>query len=222
MELTPSLHAFIWTLPAANNCNTFLIRTQEKTILIDPGHAAHFPHVQQDLSGLGITTGDVDLIICTHAHPDHMEAVGLFDCEKTLFAMHEAEWNLVMAMADRFKAATGTDPKQLNPDFFLTEGRLDAGDVALDVYHTPGHSRGGITLYWAAEKALFTGDLIFANGLGRTDLPGGNSAQLKESIRRMSGLDSRFLLSGHGDVVTGEDAVKRNFDQVATMWFNYL
>jgi glyoxylase-like metal-dependent hydrolase (beta-lactamase superfamily II) len=68
----------------------------------------------------------------------------------------------------------------------------------LSIFHTPGHSPGSATLYWPAQKALFTGDLIFKEGFGRTDLPGGDSATLKESIKRMAELDVELLLSGHG------------------------
>ena len=222
MELTPNLHAFIWTSPSANNCNTFLIRSAEKHILIDPGHVAHFEHVRQGLHDIGMVMDDIDLIICTHAHPDHMEAIGLFDRERTLFALHHAEWQLVQSMSAHLKSVMGSDMDRLTPDFFLTEGDLKVGDISLAVFHTPGHSPGGVTLYWPAEKALFTGDLIFGGGLGRTDLPGGDGAALKESIKRMAKLDSEYMLSGHGDLVAGGDAVQQNFRQVEQKWFNYL
>jgi glyoxylase-like metal-dependent hydrolase (beta-lactamase superfamily II) len=115
-----------------------------------------------------------------------------------------------------------TDLEMFQPDFFVDEGDLTVGDISLEVFHTPGHSPGGITLYWPAEKALITGDLIFKDGLGRTDLPGGSGRQLKESIRRMGSLDSHWLLSGHGDVVSGVEAVKANFKRVEQMWFGYV
>ena len=67
-----------------------------------------------------------------------------------------------------------------------------------------------------------TGDVIFNNGLGRTDLPGGNGAQLKESIRKLSAIDAQWLLSGHGEPVIGADAVSANFEQVERMWFPYI
>jgi len=54
-------------------------------------------------------------------------------------------------------------------------------------------------------KALFTGDLIFKEGFGRTDLPGGDSATLKESIKRMADLEVELLLSGHGDIIAGNN-----------------
>jgi len=222
MELTPNLHAFLWTSPRANNCNTYLLRSSQKAVLIDPGHAAFFDHVRRGLEGLNLSTADIDLVICTHAHPDHIEAVRLFADAAVLFALHTAEWELIKGMAASLNSALHADLSQFCPDFFLTEGELTIGDITIDVYHTPGHSPGGVTLHWQAAGALFTGDLIFKNGLGRTDLPGGNGAQLKESIRRMADLGADWLLPGHGEVVSGTEAVHANFDAVQQVWFGYI
>jgi hydroxyacylglutathione hydrolase len=221
VELTPNLHAFLWTSTRTNNCNTYLIRS-EKNILIDPGHLAYFEHVRDGLHQLGLSTGAIDLVVCTHAHPDHIEAVQQFDRSPALFALHAREWQLLREMAPVLKASMDIDLDCFTPDFFLTEGELKVGDVLLDVYHTPGHSPGAVTLHWPAVGALFTGDLIFQDALGRTDLPGGNGTQLKDSIRRMGTLDAAWLLSGHGDVVSGVDAVKSNFELVEREWFGYI
>lgn len=222
MELTDGLHAFLWTSPSVNNCNTYLIRSAAKTILIDPGHAAYFDHVERGLAGLGVTVTDVDLVVCTHAHPDHIEAVRLFADTPALFALHEAEWRLAEEMAPMIRSSMNLDVSGFAPDFFLTEGDLTVGDVGLEIYHTPGHAPGAITIYWPKEKALFTGDLIFSGGLGRTDLPGGNGARLKESIRRMAAVDADWLLSGHGDIIRGAEAVRANFARVEGAWFSYI
>lgn len=222
MELTPNLHAFLWTNPSANNCNTYLIRSNQKHILIDPGHALYADHVRNALKELELSFEDIDLVICTHAHPDHIEAVSLFTRTKTQFTLHETEWELVQKMAPFMKNSMNMDLEALTPDFFLADGELMVGDIMLEVYHTPGHSPGGVTLRLPAEKALFTGDLIFAGGLGRTDLPGGNGGQLKQSIRRMAALDANWLLSGHGEILSGADAVASNFQQVEQTWFRYI
>ncbi|BBO84462.1 MBL fold metallo-hydrolase [Desulfosarcina ovata] len=222
MELTPHLHAFLWTSMQANNCNTYLLRSDEKNILVDPGHAAHFEHVERGLRQLNLSVADIDLVICTHAHPDHIEAVRFFVDTKAQFTLHGDEWQLIQNMPPYLRRTLAIDPEQFAPDFFLTEGELNVGDIALEIYHTPGHSPGGVTLRWPAERAMFTGDLIFRDGLGRTDLPGGNGVQLKASIRRMGELTADWLLSGHGEVVTGTDAVRENFRQVEATWFAYV
>ncbi len=222
MELTPNLYAFLWTSPSANNCNTYLLRSPQKNILIDPGHLNHFGHVRNALARLELSPEDIDLIICTHAHPDHMEAVTQFGNGSTQMALHPDEWEMVRQMAPFVKSTLNLDITQYEPDFFLTEGGLAVGDIALDVYHTPGHTPGGISLLWRKEGALFSGDLIFAGGLGRTDLPGGSGEQLKASIRKVAGLNAQWLLSGHGELISGSDAVRSNFSQVQQSWFGYL
>jgi glyoxylase-like metal-dependent hydrolase (beta-lactamase superfamily II) len=222
MELTPNLHAFLWTSTRANNCNTYLLRLPQKTILIDPGHAAYFDHVSDGLRHLGLTVAEIDLVICTHAHPDHIEAVRLFADTPAKFALHHAEWELIEEMAPLLKASMNMELEHFAPDFFLEAGALTVGDIDLMVHHTPGHSPGAVCLFWPAEKALFSGDLIFKGGVGRTDLPGGDAGQLKDSIRRMGKLESAWLLPGHGEVVSGTERVAANFDQVENAWFGYV
>ena len=220
MELTPNLHAFLWTAYQRNNCNTYLLRSGNTHIIVDPGHADLFEHVRQALGDLDLALDDIDLVVCTHAHPDHIEAVRFFSASR--FALHSAEWELIQRMAPYLKRSMGIDADRFTPDFFLAEGALNVGDIALQVYHTPGHSPGGITLHWPSAGALLTGDLIFKGGLGRTDLPGGNGHQLKESIRRMGEIRADWLLSGHGEVVAGEANVAANFKSVEASWFGYV
>jgi hydroxyacylglutathione hydrolase len=99
---------------------------------------------------------------------------------------------------------------------------LRIGDVALEVIMTPGHSPGSLCFYWPDRKALFTGDVIFSQSIGRTDLPGGSGKRLKESIMRLSTLEVDYLLSGHSGPVLGKEAVQDNFRMVADYWFSYL
>jgi hydroxyacylglutathione hydrolase len=134
--------------------------------------------------------------------------------------MHQLEMDFVRKMAPHHAEVVKTG--RFEPDILLQEGDLQIGDIALQVLHTPGHSPGSICLYWPAEKALFTGDLIFNQGIGRTDLPGGNGQALKESIRKASALDVEILLPGHGDAISGRDAVRKNFEGVESFWFAYI
>jgi glyoxylase-like metal-dependent hydrolase (beta-lactamase superfamily II) len=221
MEVFNNLHAFIWQSMTSNNCNTYLIDGPTR-VLIDPGHKSLFVHVEQGLKRLGLTVGDIDLVVCTHAHPDHIEAVQLFRDVPTLFTLHKDEWQWAATIGKQMSAAFGIDMDALQPDFFLTEGNLSLDGLALDIIHTPGHSPGSATLYWPSQKALFTGDLIFKEGVGRTDLPGGNGSVLKESIKRLAQLDVEWVLPGHGDIISGTEAVRENFNQVEQFYFAYV
>ena len=219
MRITERLHAFIWDSMTSNNCNTYLIDGSER-ILIDPGHVMHFDHVRKGLAELGLGVEDIDAVIVTHAHPDHIEAVRLFKGGSARVAMHEMAWQLIASFGPMIDP--NMDINLLRPDVFLGEGKTEMGDVAFEVVHTPGHSPGSVSLYWPEKKALFAGDLIFEQGIGRTDIPGGDGAQLKDSIRRVADLDVELLLPGHGGVIRGKTAVQENFRQVMDFWFTYV
>jgi len=221
MQITNNLHAFIWQSMTTNNCNAYFIDGPTR-ILIDPGHQALFDHVELGLRDLGLKTDDIDLVICTHAHPDHLEAVPLLKKKGAQFALHEIEWQWTATAGRQMSAAFGIDIDTFAPDFFLQEGELSLDGLEMKVFHTPGHSPGSVCLYWPAQKALFTGDLVFKEGLGRTDLPGGDGALIKESIQRMSQLDVELLLSGHGEIISGAREVKSNFEQIEDFWFRYV
>ncbi|MCP4621965.1 MAG: MBL fold metallo-hydrolase [bacterium] len=211
----------MWQSMSTNNCNAYFIDGPSR-VLIDPGHRALFEHVQRGLEDLNLSIQDIDVVICTHAHPDHLEAVPIFKDTPALFTMHETEWQWAANIGKHMSASFGIDINDLRPDFFLTEGNLSLNGLDLDIIHTPGHSPGSVSLYWPQQKALFTGDLIFKEGVGRTDLPGGDGSQLKESIKGLNNLDVEWLLSGHGDVISGSDNVKKNFENVESFYFAYV
>jgi hydroxyacylglutathione hydrolase len=219
MKISEALHAFVWQDPSTNNANTYFI-TGSKKILVDPGHHHLFGNVKGHLSRLSITPQDIDLIILTHGHPDHVEAVRSFSGSRTIIAIHEAELGFVNKLAPHYGTAMGVT--DFEPQILLREGELGVGDIKFQIIHAPGHSPGSICIYWPQEKALITGDVIFYQGIGRTDLPGGSGQSLKESIKALSTLDVEHLLPGHGEVVSGRALVKSNFSEVERMWFQYI
>ena len=221
MKVFDNLHAFVWKSMTTNNCNAYFIDGPSR-VLIDPGHSRLFDHVEQGLKHLDLSISDIDLIICTHAHPDHIEAVQLFKDIPTRFTLHEDEWQWAATIGKQMSAAFGIDMDALLPDFFLKQGDLYIGDLELKIIHTPGHSPGSVTLYWPSQKALFTGDLVFKEGLGRTDLPGGDGSLLKESIKRLADLDVKWMLPGHGEIISGTEKVRKNFTEIEQFYFAYV
>lgn len=219
MKVTDGLYAFQWNSISANNCNTYLIDGPAK-ILIDPGHFHLFDHVAEQLRTLGIKMSDIDLILATHAHPDHFEAAKHFKDQPALFAVSLEDWRLIQWIGDQMGSALDLDA--YTPDFFLGTGSLDVKGIELTVVPSPGHSPGSVALYWPARKALFAGDVIFRDGIGRTDLPGGNGPILKKSIKELGSLDSEWLLPGHGEIIRGGAEVRSNFKRVEEAWFNYI
>lgn len=220
MQVFDKFHAFIWNSMTANNCNTYLIDGPTR-ILIDPGHLHLFDHVRIELGKLDLGIDDLGLIICTHTHPDHIEAAQLFKQMSVPVAFHEQGWNLIKAMEKQI-TAMGVSLDMIIPDFFLEEGDLSINGLDLKIFHTPGHSPGSICILWPETGALITGDLIFKEGLGRTDLPGGNGHQIKESIMRMADLDIEWILPGHGDILSGKKEVRNNFALLEQFYFSYV
>ena len=212
-KIFEGLYAFIWQDYRQNNCNSYLI-DDGKRILIDPGHSHLFAHVEDGLAALKIDPASIDLVIITHAHPDHMEAAQFFR-KPTQLAIGTTEFEYLKQLA-------GDYYKVPEPDFFLAPGELEAGNLHFEIIDTPGHTPGSICLYWPSQGALFTGDLIFEQGIGRTDLPGGSGRQLKGSILKVETLATQYLLPGHGNIISGARAVKDNFTQIKEYWFRYL
>jgi glyoxylase-like metal-dependent hydrolase (beta-lactamase superfamily II) len=221
MEIFEGLHAFLWQSASSNNCNTYLIDGPGR-VLIDPGHLRLFDPVERGLDSLGLHPADIDLVICTHGHPDHFEAVARFEGLPTRRGMHPTDWELVRSVGRQTGLGDEERLAQVAPDVFLNEGSLRIRDLDLVVIHTPGHSPGSLCIHWPQERTLFCGDVVFNGGVGRVDLPGGDGRALQDSIRRLATLDIERLLPGHGDPVLGADAVRSNFDLVLRTYFGFL
>ena len=221
MKISEHFEAILWRSMSANNCNCYLINGS-KRILIDPGHRSLFQHVEQGLRDMGLSVADIDVVLCTHAHPDHIESVQAVKKAGAKFGLHAEEWELVKAMIPHMPEAPATALEDYKPDFFLQEGDLQLGDLEFQVFHTPGHSPGSVCFYSPTDKVLVTGDVIFKDGIGRTDLPGGNGKQLKQSLEKLSRIPAEFVLPGHGDIVSGRDQVKANHERIDRMYEYYL
>lgn len=155
----------------------------------------------------------------THAHFDHIGgAAAIADALNPLplVALHPADHVLWRAGGGGRMFGLPIDPGP-EPSIDLTHGQiLKLGCNTLEVRHVPGHTPGHVLFYCAAERVCFCGDLIFAGGVGRTDLPGGSWESLVNSIRAQVYTlpDETRLLSGHGPETTvGEEKISNPFVQ---------
>jgi glyoxylase-like metal-dependent hydrolase (beta-lactamase superfamily II) len=220
MQIAEGLYAYPWSQTTANNCNTYLLNGASP-VMVDPGHAQLYGHVENGLAADGIHQAP-GLVILTHCHPDHLEAAARLQPLGAKLAMHPAEVEYMNGEGKRLAAAMGLSFPEITFDLFLEEGELEAGGQRIEVLHTPGHSPGHVCLHLPEHKALIAGDLVFAQGVGRVDFPGGDGEALKASINRVAELDLELVLPGHGPVIKGADQVAQNFQLITRMYFGML
>ena len=217
MKLTDDLYVYPWTSYQENNCNTIFIDGKVPT-LIDPGHMHLFNHVAEGMAKDGNAVDRVKCILCTHGHPDHIEAMAGFDKE-VLKGIGKEEYEYLHNGGKELFLAMGCRMPEAPFKLFLKEGSMALGDKILRIIPTPGHSPGSICLYWEDKKALISGDTVFYMGVGRTDLQGGDVDALADSVERLSKLKIEYLIPGHGEMLKGEKAVQNNFRTILEEFF---
>ncbi|MCX6038611.1 MAG: MBL fold metallo-hydrolase [Chloroflexi bacterium] len=153
----------------------------------------------------------------THAHFDHFGgAAEIAEALNPLsiVALHPLDHDLWQNQGGAPLFGMRIDPGP-EPTVDLAHGQtLRLGSVTFEVRHTPGHTPGHCLFYCVQANVLFSGDLIFQGGVGRTDLPGSDWEALVESIRKQVYTlpDETRILSGHGEESTvGEEKCKNPF-----------
>lgn len=225
MQLSERLYYYPWQ-GRANNCNSYILKGKQ-TVLFDPGHIYNdfnescLEMLTSQISADGFKLADIDLILCTHGHPDHVESVGMVrEQSGARFGIHQGDDFILEAIAQHYASGKGKELPSLKADFYLEEGPISEAEDKIEVTHSPGHSPGCVCFYLPEEKALISGDTIFAGSIGRADLPGGDMATLGESVDKLARLENiELLLPGHMNHVEGAEKVKANFDQIKRFFF---
>lgn len=170
-------------------------------LAIDPGGAA------DAMAELLAETGrKLAAILLTHAHLDHVEGVArLVRRTGAATYLHPADQPLYERVVQQALAFGLQLEPQPPIDHALVHGqRLELAGIELEIRHAPGHSPGHVVLYAPAEALAFVGDVIFFGSIGRSDLPGGDFAQLLRSIREqvLTLPPETVLHPGHGPATT--------------------
>jgi glyoxylase-like metal-dependent hydrolase (beta-lactamase superfamily II) len=176
--------------------NCYILQSENDAIIIDPGDEPE--RILRFVKDLGLTPR---LMVATHAHFDHVLGVERIRRELHLpFAINKEDFEILESMQARVRQFMGSSvPPPPQVDQFLADGQsIAVGQEAMTVLHTPGHSPGSISL--AGDGYVFTGDALFNQSIGRTDLPGGDLDTLKRSIteRLFSLDDDTIVYPGHG------------------------
>jgi glyoxylase-like metal-dependent hydrolase (beta-lactamase superfamily II) len=196
--------------PIATNCWIYPL-SDEKAAVIDPGDEADL--IISTLKKLSLCP---DFILLTHGHFDHIGAVpslaASFSSVSLQIAIHRLDSEYLGADSYKIhslsiKAAMGDASfidalwkKMPTADLLLEEG----GTIGpLTVLHLPGHTSGSAAFWDKQAGVLFTGDTLFEDSWGRTDLPGGNERQIMASLNRLFKMDPNIkVYPGHGNTTT--------------------
>jgi glyoxylase-like metal-dependent hydrolase (beta-lactamase superfamily II) len=183
----------------AENCYVLERRDSNKAIVIDPG--LQYREVLDLIERRGIS---VERILITHGHFDHVAGVpGLKAATQAGVAMHPNDLAILDFKQFSELSFLPVDFASFTPDEDLTNGqRFDFQDLRLTVLHTPGHTQGSVCFVIGLD--CFSGDTLFERGIGRTDLPGGDTQKLFASIREvLYGLPPETIVyPGHGPTTT--------------------
>lgn len=182
------------------NCYLVYDDKTKETIIIDPADEGTF--IIQKILDLGLNP---KLIIATHGHFDHLLGASEVKLAFNIpFLMHKADLPILKRTQETSSYFLGIAVDPPPPvDKFIKEGeKISFGKASLKVIETPGHTPGGICLY--TQGILFSGDTLFANGIGRTDLSYASHEQLicsiKEKLLKLP--EETTVYSGHGITTT--------------------
>ncbi|HXE44305.1 MAG TPA: MBL fold metallo-hydrolase [Conexibacter sp.] len=185
--------------------NCFLVRREggDRAVIVDPGDEA--PRL---LAAIEQWKVELDAILLTHTHFDHVGAVAPVAKATGAPVYCPRIERGVLADIMRYVPWPGFGPYESYEADHLVDGgeRLTLAGIDFDVRFTPGHSPGHVT-YAAADDdgtALFSGDVLFQQSIGRTDLPGGDHARLLQSIGELLDAypDDATVYPGHMGITT--------------------
>lgn len=187
--------------PLSVNCYVVACEKSREGIVVDPGGDVELIVTLVQQHELKIGT-----IINTHGHFDHLggnrQALATFGAR---LLIHQSDAPMLSRSAEVARKYGLQGENSPEADAYLVDGmEVSFGSCTLKVLHTPGHTGGGCCLYFEEERKVITGDTLFADSIGRTDLPGGSHEQLLESIRtKLFTLpDDVIAYPGHGPQTT--------------------
>jgi hydroxyacylglutathione hydrolase len=173
----------------STNCYVASSQETKEAIIIDPGLDLS-SEALPILEYIAARKLNVKFILNTHGHDDHIQGNAFFQKKFNVpICIHILDEHFIEDL----------EKDNFPPNLLFNDGDLiKVGNEALRVLHTPGHTPGSICL--VGEKLVFTGDTLFAGGIGRTDFPGGSMSEMRNSLKKLMELPFNLLVyPGHGE-----------------------
>jgi len=191
--------------PILSNCFLVYEEKSARGIIIDPGDEGL--KILKLIKELGLS---IQYILNTHGHIDHIGANEFMRRQTSaLIGIHRYDAPLLESAELSGASFLGMPFVSHKPDFMIREQKeIDCGSFKLEVIHTPGHSEGSCCFFipdlGKGNPALFTGDTLFMDSVGRTDLPGGDSKALNRSLASLVHTipGAAKVFPGHGSLTT--------------------
>ena len=205
------IHEILPVGPLQCNCSVIGDEVTREAMVIDPGD-----DIEDVLGLIQKHSLKVKQIVITHAHIDHVGgAMKLRAATGAPILLNQNDYAL-LKMLDVQAAWIGMkNPGKVEIDHSLGQAdTVAAGSLTANVIHTPGHTEGSVCLFFPAERMLIAGDTLFAGSIGRTDLPGGSSQKIIDSLHQkvLTLPDDTLVVPGHGPLTTiGEERESNPF-----------
>jgi len=193
--------------PLGTNC--YIVHNGTDALIVDPGG-------DSDVMIKYLTEEKLNprAILLTHAHFDHIGGVDrLRSYYDVSVYLHENEASWLENPEDNGSSLLlGSEIVTKPAEHQLNQGSMQIGTLSFEVIHTPGHSPGSVSFIFHDDKFVISGDVLFYQGVGRTDLPGGDINLLERSIRQSLYKlpDSYTVYPGHGPETTIGDEKQHN------------
>ncbi|MDR2141460.1 MAG: MBL fold metallo-hydrolase [Deltaproteobacteria bacterium] len=191
--------------------NTIILRGQ-KLVVIDPGRLDRLPGLLEKMVDDGLNPDDIDSVILTHSHPDHLEAAPELAARfGARLCLSSLERKFLQESSEIFYAKYQYPGPEVK--FEVCEpGVASFPGLSFNIISTPGHTPGGLSIFWPEKKLLVTGDLFFPGTIGAINLFGGNPGELYKSVARLRDVGGvEMVLCGHGPALVDRDMVIQNY-----------